>query len=309
MSFLTIFNEISILFLLVLVGYLARKKNYVNEEVNRGLSSLVLQFTLPALIIKSMQFSFSKDVLISSLHIIALSIFVHGFSILVAFLSPYILKVKGAKKDIYQFMLIFSNVGYMGYPILFALYGEIGVFYGALFNIPFNVLLWTLGVAIISRNSKRSTGGGISYKKVFLNPGILAVIIGFSLFVLSIELPYILFKTLDLVGNTTTPLSMLLIGAMLAELPIKDVFREEKIIGLSFIRLIFIPFTVYGILKLLGINELLMGVSVVIAAMPAAVNTAVLASIFDAEPYIASKGVFITTVLSLLTIPLLTFIL
>ncbi|KAB3526655.1 AEC family transporter [Alkaliphilus serpentinus] len=308
MSFIAVFNEIAILFLLVLVGYLARKRNFINDEVNKGLSALILQFTLPALIIKSMQFSFSKEVLVGSLHIILLSLFVHGFSILVAFISPYILKVKGAKKDIYQFILIFSNVGYMGYPILFTLYGEIGVFYGALFNIPFNVLLWTLGVVIISRNSNK-TVEGINYKKVLLNPGIIAVVIGFFLFISSIEIPYILFKTLDLLGNTTTPLSMLLIGGMLAELPVKEVFREEKILGLSFIRLIFIPFAVYTVLKLLRIDDFLLGVSVVIAAMPAAVNTAVLASIFDVEPYVASKGVFITTLLSLLTIPLLTFIL
>ncbi|SCY87017.1 AEC family transporter [Alkaliphilus peptidifermentans] len=309
MALLTVFNEISILFLLILAGFIARKMNLLGDEINKGISVLVLQFTLPALIIKSMQFSFTREVMLGSIHMILVSIIVHGLAIAIAIITPRILKVEGDRKRIFQFTLVFSNVGYMGYPVLDAIYGEIGVFYGALFNIPFNFLLWTVGVIIMTQGRSGVTEAKFNYKRLAFNPGIISVFIGFSLFLFSIELPYVIFRTLDLLGNTTTPLSMLVIGAMLAEISLREIFIEEKLLSISIIRLAVIPLVTFALLKFFGASGLLIGIPVVISGMPAAANTAVFATMFDVEPHLASKAVFNTTLLSMISIPLLTMLL
>lgn len=292
----------------MLIGYGAKKLKYISNTLNEGLSNLVMKVTLPAMIIKSMQFEFSRDLLFDSMQMILVSIFVYAIAIGTSYGFPKLLGVEGKKRDIFQFILIFSNVGYMGYPIVNAIYGELGVFYTALYNIPFNFFLLTFGVHVMSRsNDKEKTK--IQYRKVLLSPGIIAVVTGFTLFLLSIELPPTIFQTLDSLGNTTTPLSMLIIGSLLADIPIKKVFREEKLFSLAIARLILLPAIIMAILYTFGFRGLALGIPVVITAMPAAANTAVFATLYNSDHYLASKSVFITTLLSLITIPLLTFIL
>ena len=308
MTFIMLFNQIAILFALILVGYVARSFNILNSDLNKGLSRLVLQITLPALIIKSMQFSFSREVMMGSVKIILLSILAHGVAIAIAYISVKILKYKDPEASVFRFMLIFSNVGYMGYPIIKVIYGDLGVFYTALFNIIFNVLLWSLGVVLMAKdNGKRADD--VNYFKILTNPGILAVFIGFSLFLLSIKINYIVFETLNLLGETTVPLSMLLIGSMLAEVPIKEIFSDTRLLVISFLRLIAIPALVWICFYILGLRGILLGIPVLVTAMPAAANTAVFATIYETEPQLASKGVFITTLLSMVTIPLIALLL
>ncbi len=304
MTLITLFNQITILFALILSGYIARRSRILDSSLNRGISRLVLQITLPALIIKSMQFSFSQEVMLGSIKIILLSVLAHSIAIAIAYFSTNALGYKGAAEKVFRFILIFSNVGYMGYPIIKVIYGDLGVFYTALFNIVFNALLWTLGVALMSSEGKKSFEAA-NFKKILTNPGILAVIIGFSLFALSIRLPFVIYETLNLLGETTVPLSMIIIGSMLAEVPIKEIFSDRRLFIISIIRLLVIPIVVWLGLLSMGLRDILLGIPVLVMAMPAAANTAIFAAIYDTEPHLASKGVFITTLLSIITIPLI----
>ncbi len=304
MTLITLFNQIAILFALILSGYAARRLNILDSSLNRGISRLILQITLPALIIKSMQFSFSREVMLGSIKIIILSVVAHFIAIAIAYFSTKTLGYKGAEEKVFRFILIFSNVGYMGYPIIKVIYGDLGVFYTALFNIVFNVLLWTLGVALMT-NEENMSFKGSDLKKILINPGILAVILGFSLFALSIKLHFIIYETLNLLGETTVPLSMIIIGSMLAEVPIKEIFSDRRLFIISFIRLLVIPIVVWLGLHTIGLRGILLGIPVLVMAMPAAANTAIFSAIYDTEPHLASKGVFITTLLSMMTIPLI----
>ncbi|AKL93759.1 permease [Clostridium aceticum] len=307
MTFFATFNQILILFLTMMIGYGAKKLKYTDNTLNKGLSNLILHITLPAMIIKSMQFEFSKELFFTSMKVIILSLLVYAIVIGISFYLPKVLKVEGKKRDVFQFMLIFSNVGYMGYPIVDAIYGEIGVFYTALYNIPFNFIMLTFGVYVLRRSSG-GVRGKVDYKKVLLNPGILAVGLGFSFFLLSIKLPLPIYQTLDTLGSTTTPLAMLVIGSFLADMSLREVFKEEKILWIALARLVILPAIVMGILWVMGVRGLMLGIPVVITAMPAAANAAVFATLYDSDHYLASKGIFLTTALSLVTIPLLTFI-
>lgn len=308
MGFIASLNQTLVLFLLILVGYIARRLDVFDDILNKGISNLVLYITLPALIIKSMQFEFSKDLLIKSGQILLISVLFYAVAIILSYIIVRLLKTSGIQKDVFQFMLIFSNVGYMGHPVVYAIYGELGVFYAAIMNITFNLLLWTVGIYVITRNSGK-THGSINYKEVLRNPGIIAVFIGFAFFLFSIKLPRFIFDTLDMLGNATTPLSMMVIGAILGDIAIREIFNDYKILWISIARLIVIPGVIMSILMIMKFNGLLLGVPVIIAAMPAAANTAVFATLYDSDYYLASKGVFVTTFLSIITIPLFTLIL
>lgn len=299
--------QILILFLTMVIGYAAKKRGYMDPQLNKGLSNLILQVALPALIIKSMQFPFSKDLFMDSVKIVGISLMIYSIAIVFSYLYTKLIKVEGTKKDIYQFVLIFSNVAFIGYPIIDAIYGDLGVFYTALYNIPFNFLLFTIGVYIMCRNTSAEREK-MDYKKILLQPGILAVLLGFTLFLFSLQLPEIIYETLDIIGSTTTPLSMLMIGGFLADIPVKEVLREEKIMLLALARLFILPILAWGILYTVGLRGVLLGVPVVITGMPAAANAAVFATLYDSDHYLASKSVFITTLLSLISIPLLTLI-
>lgn len=187
----------------------------------------------------------------------------------------------------------------MGYPVLGSIYGKIGILYASVFNIPYNFFAWSFGVMLFSREKDSK-----SLKKVLLNPGILAVFIGVFLFMFSIKLPKPIYSTFKLVGDMTTPLSMIIIGVMISEIRFKKVFEEASIYYASFIRLILVPALTFLILSLINADPMLRNIAVAVEAMPAAALSAILAQAHDKKPEFASQAVFITTLLSVVTIPL-----
>ncbi|MFA9399151.1 MAG: AEC family transporter, partial [Clostridiaceae bacterium] len=203
-----------------------------------------------------------------------------------------------------RFTAVFSNCGFMGYPIVSSIYGDIGVFYAAIFNITFNILIWTYGLALFTGENEYK-----NIKKVIYNPGIIAVILGLIMFMFSIKIPSNLFNALDLVGSTTIPLSMLIIGSSLSKMKFKDMVNGKDVYYSSFVRLILLPLIVLFVMKLLNLSDLVIGIAVIITAMPAAANTTVFAEKFGKNASFASKCVLISTVLSAITIPLILLIL
>ncbi|ABR46936.1 Auxin Efflux Carrier [Alkaliphilus metalliredigens QYMF] len=308
MAFINTFYEIFILFILMAVGYGAKRYNILNNQLGKGISNLILNVTLPALIIKSMQFEFSSELLRMSMQIMLISLLSYGIAIGISYAATKMMKSDGTQRDVFQCILIFSNVGYMGYPVVNAIFGEMGVFYTALFNLPFNFLMLTLGVALL-RRSGTGHQKKTDIKAILSNPAIIAVGLGFILFLSPWTLPYVIYGALDGLGETTTPLAMLVIGSLLADIPIKEMFNEKKLLTVSFFRLVLTPAVVMLVLHLFGVEGILLGVPVVIMAMPAAANIPVFATIYESDYYLASKGVLVTTLLSLLTIPLLTLML
>ncbi|SHH19852.1 AEC family transporter [Tepidibacter thalassicus] len=304
MDFISTFNQIFMLFTLILLGYIANKKGVVTKSLNKELSNVILYITLPALIIKSMQYDFSKDMMLKSVKIILISIFIYSSTILFSRIIAAILKIEGKTKDIVQFLIIFPNVGFMGYPVISSIYGDSGVFYTALFNMPFNILIWTVGVVIMSRHYKKDNS--ISIKKILFNPGVFAIIVGYTLFLLSIKLPKPIYDILDILGSSTTPMSMIVVGSILAQSRIQEAFKDKYLIMVSFVRLLIIPLIVYFVLKkILFLDGLILGIPFIICAMPSAANAAIFATRFENNHVLASQGVFITTLFSVITIPIL----
>lgn len=300
MSFLTIANQISIFLILIVVGILARKLNLIGKTFNKQLSDLILYVTLPALIIVSMNFDFSGELLANAMKVFAMGPLMYGLLLLVAWIFSGSVKGNNKEKAIFKYMIIFGNVGYIGYPVASLVFGKPGVFYAAILNIWFQALTWTLGVALVN-----GTKGKQSAKKIFINPGVISIAMGFLLFLVSIKLPSFLQQSLELLGNTTTPMSMIIIGATIAEAKITYVFKDLRLTAYSIIKLAVVPFGMYLLLLPFDLSPIVRGIPIILSAMPAAANVSVFAMKYDSDYILGSRGIVVSTILSLISIPVL----
>lgn len=295
---LQIYQEVLVLFLMIGIGFYARKKEMINKQVNRGLVELLLNITLPLLIVVSFNFKIQPEVMRVALQIFVVSLLFHyGMFFLSAFFFPMF---RPSARSVLRFGAVFSNCAFMGYPILLAVYGKIGVFYGSIFSAPFNIAIWTAGVLLFKNKYDLKSIG-----KAFLNPGVLAVGLGFFLSFFSITLPYPFLKSAELIGWMTTPLSMIVVGSMLGEIHYREILSGFAVYYVSVLRLVFIPLGLFLVLYAFGIRGVTLGVCVICASMPVAASTAAFSERYECEPTLASRSVFISTLLSIVTIPLI----
>ncbi|WP_281818921.1 AEC family transporter [Vallitalea longa] len=305
MDFYTIINQILVLFIVLFLGYFIKKKDIIDEYANKKLASLVIKVTVPCLIINSMMEQIelgAKEIL----GILGLSIAVYIFMFLMTFIVPRLIGVKKENIGVYKFMIMFSNVGFMGFPVIESIYGKEAIFYTSIYNLPFNALIYTLGIYLISMDNKNNVRFKI--KDIF-NPAVCAVIIGLIIFSFKITLPYVASQTVRMIAELTTPLSMLVIGASLADIKIKNIFSNSKLYIYSFLKLLVFPILIYMIVRLIGFNDIMAGVPVIITGMPVAANAVIISKEYGGNDILASEGVFISTMLSIITIPLLVFLL
>ena len=305
MAFDRVLEQTIILFLLIVVGFVARKKNIITDEIIKGFSEFVLKVTLPMFIIVSMDKEFSKDKIVFSGLILFISIFTYIFKILLSKLFVNHINVLDSQKNVYRALIIFSNSGFMGFPIAYAIYGDDGIFYAAMLNIAYNISLWTLGVKLLRTQEKTQEGG---LKKLLSNPGIFSVFIGLIVFLTPLTLPKLLFEPMNMVGSMTTPLAMIVVGGILGATKIGNAFKNKKLIIASLIRLLFIPLFILLILLPFGLPKIVLGIIVIIDAMPCAANVAIFARRYDSDYSLASQGVFLSTLLNIVTTPLILYI-
>ena len=292
------------LFSLLVLGFFLARKGVFTEAFNKSLATLLLRWSLPALILVSMQKEFTPDRFSGALVLLGISWGVYGLSILVALLWGRFSTGLADVKGIFQFALIFSNVGFMGFPILEALWGREILFWAAIYKIPFHFLVFTLGVYLVSGGNKDRK----FHPKELLNPGLLATLAGFIAFLFSWKFPSPIHQTLTMVGGLTTPLSMILIGSLLAMSSVRRTLKTPILWGLSFIRLLVLPLAVLFFMKFLKQPPEFTKVAVIITAMPAAANLTLLATEYSPKPEAAGQMVFVSTLGALLTIPILVFL-
>lgn len=303
MNFYNVFISIFTLFAIGIIGYLTRKINLIGKEMADNIPKFITHVTMPALIISSMQLPFSWDRLGDVGGIMLIAIPSYGLQFLVAGIIPWILGVRNSwDKGVYQFMMIFSNAAFMGFPVLISIFGQESIFYAALFNLPFNALVFTVGVYLMEKGKSK-----FEFKSL-LSPALIGTVIGFALFLFSVEIPEIALKPLTMMGDLTTPLSMIFIGASLATVSFKNIFSNRNLYIVSILRLVIMPVALLFALKNFVSNDLLIGIPVIIVAMPVAALCAILAKTYDNNVDLASEGIFMTTFFSLFTIPLVVWI-
>ncbi|MDE4908397.1 AEC family transporter [Methanogenium marinum] len=303
MSIAVIAESIIILFLLMGVGYLCRRTGVIGPDGARGLSSFVVNVSLPALILMAMQVPLTAELVANAGGILfGIAVF-YGVSFAIAFTIPRFIAESDLEQGVMRFMLVFSNLGFMGIPVAGAVFGPEAIFYVSIFNLTFSILLFSVGVLML-----RPDMGRYLDPKLFLNTGLIASVAGLVLFALQVHIPSPFADVFTLLGTTTTPLAMVVVGALLATMPIEGIFTDKKIWVITILRLCVIPLAVFLILRPFVEGPFLLGIPVLLAAMPVAANAVMLAEEYHVDATIASKGVFLTTILSLITLPLITLL-
>lgn len=300
---MVVLNKIIALFLIILIGVYGAKKEIINEEVNKGLRKILLQITLPLLVINSFSFTFSEEI---KGDIIKAFVYSTIFFIVGGIISYILLKpLKGEKRKILQFGNAFSNCGFIGFPIINSIYGAEGVVYTSIFNMVFTIALWTYGIIIFTGSTSKE-----NIKKVLINPAIIAVYIGIVIMIFNIKLPTAIIDTSKIVGEMTAPISMIIVGNILSKVRMKDILKEKTIYYGALIKLIIIPLVLCTITRyVLKDNSMVMNTIIIIQAMPAAAMTSIFAADFNKEKEYSAMLVFVTTLLSIVTIPIISRIL
>jgi predicted permease len=293
-----------VLVLLMLTGYLCAKLGVTGQESNRHTSRLVLNVLLVGTILNSVvniQPSLSNAEILKFFLLIVAEFLVLGA---VAWLFPGLLRIKGGDRGVSRTILLFMNNGFVGLPVVQVAFGTEAVFYASLSNIPFNILLYTIGAAQIR-------GGGDEKFDIrdMLNTPMVATLAAIILFLLRVHIPAVLADTISSLAAATIPMSMLVIGTSLGGIPLRSAFGDWRAYVLSFIKLIVCPVAVWAALRWFVTNPMMLGVLIILAACPTAMILTVLCIQYRRDEALASKTIFLSTVFSAATIPFILWLL
>lgn len=351
-------QQMIVMFLMMAVGYLCYRKQILTEEVSRKVSAIVVNVANPCMILSSAltdQQMQGKELV----QTLAIVVMMYVFLLVMAQLLPRILCIQKESRGAYAAMTVFANIGFMGFPVLAAMYGNGALLYGAVFQIPFNILIYTYGVAVLTRkpgacakteqdvnaevdvkaepnvksevdvkaeqdaqgitaavngksenieNGSEQQGklqGTVEIVKKIFNIGVIACIAAMLLYFLQTPVPSFLQAFITNLGNLTAPLSMMIIGASLAQMPLKELFLDKKLLLFSLVKLLLLPAVWMIMVNRVAEQEILRGVCLVMMATPAGSMTVMLAQQYGGDYETASRGVALTTVLSVITMPLL----
>ncbi|MFD1849599.1 AEC family transporter [Oceanobacillus bengalensis] len=295
-------QEMLVLYGIALLGFIVKKVGILNKNADDVLTQLILYITLPALILYSLDISFSTDLLKEFIWFIIMSVYILTISCFLAHWMRRRSKLPERQKSVYEGLIIFGNQGFIGYAVSFIILGEQGIIYLTIFNLCYLILIWTYGIYLFSRNKKT-----INWKRILINPGILSTLIGVVIFLLPIGWPVIISDGLESVGKMTIPLSMMIIGMLIANVKyhnfisvIKNIYLwKSSITRLIIIPALLLPFAVFPI------PFAVLLIAVITSGMPSAPTISLYSHKYGADTFFSSVGVLLTTLLCIITIPFL----
>ncbi len=284
------------MFVLMGVGYVLRKNGTVTKEGRSVLTDLIINVILPCNIITAFCIDFDRKILISGMQVLVISVVLQLFC---TFLAAFAYrKVDKKKRMVLQYATVCSNAGFLGNPIAEGLYGFMGLLYASIYLIPQRIVMWSAWVSYFTESpSKRDV-----IKKVLKHPCIIAVEIGIIMMLTGFRFPEFLQRSVKSLGGCTTAITMLFIGTVLADAGLHNLLSRMTVL-FSVVRLILIPFAVAAGCYLFHVGGTAAGLSVVLAAMPAGSTTAILAAKYHGDEVFATQCVVVTTVLSMIILP------
>ncbi len=310
MNFSALLTTIITLFVMLIVGYVAGKIGIIDSVASKKLSALIIKIAQPALIIYSIvKMQYSMENLTLGLKTLALGFGVHLFMGVIAYIAC--IKIKNLdERKIIEFSMVFGNTGFIGIPIMESLMGPIGGFMASFTLVSFNILVWTLGIAILGRKRPDIK---LTLRKALINKGTVPSAIGFLIFIIpaflpSFKLPAFALSSLSYIASLCTPVSMLIIGALLAGRTFGQIFGSGKVYYLCIFKLVAIPLLVCVLMKLVGFGDTWVLFATALTCMPSATTVSMLAELYDISPGFSAQGVGTTSLLSIATMPCVIFL-
>lgn len=304
MEFIASLSKMSMVMVAFAAGYVANKLHIMGGETDHKITKLILTITLPAMALGAVATSEELPDAAELLGLLEVTVAFYGISFLLAAVLPRFLGGSGEQKSVWRFAISFSNVGFIGIPVATAFFGDAATLYAVILMLPFNLLSYALGPLML-------TGGfrDFSWKKL-CNPAVISSLLALVMTLLRIHPPMVVGECLEFVGDMTPPLSLLVIGSSLAGVSFGRVFASPRLWALTVIRLLVLPLVLYVALTALGIGGLALGVSVLQIAMPVAANGTMLAMEYGGDSKSMAQATFLTTLCSMVTVPVLaTFLL
>ncbi len=296
MDFFAILQRMLVILFAIVAGFVCRKLNFLGGETDQKISKLILNLTMPCMILAAV---INGDTLPEAsvvLGIFKVSAVFYGLEFLFAFLLPRFLPGTPGQKGVWRFGLAFPNVGFIGYPVAVALFGQEALFYAVLLVMPFNLLSFTMGPLLLTGVKQ------FSLRKMF-SPTVIASLLSLVMALARIRPPAFTGELLAFLGDITVPLSLLFTGSILAGL--RHMTPSPKLILLSAVRLLVLPAALCPILRVMGTDSLILGIAVTQMAMPVAVNGSLLCMEHGGDAESMAQLTLISTAASMITIPLI----
>ena len=294
------------LFAIVLVGYGAGKLGYLGGDFDRQLSRLVINLTCPALILSSAMTGELPD-REYILPLLLISVITYAVLAGIAFLLPRYLTKKKDDEGAIGFALMFGNVGFMGYPVVASIFGHEAVFYAAVLNVVNTFAVFTIGTVLIT--GKGEVEGERFQKKVLYSTPMLAAYLTMAIVALEIDnIPEVISQPLTMLGNITVPAALLIIGSSMSNLPLRSLLGNRTVYATTLFRLVILPVGIHFLMGALGFSPLVVNINTLVIAMPVATYGTILCLKYEKDTTMITGVTFITTLLSMLSIPALTLL-
>lgn len=295
---MVLLQQMGILFVYMMIGYVACKKEYFDQKFGKKLSWLVVNVANPMLAISAVvnneEQIAKKDFYVTVL----LAICFYAFFLILAQILPRLIGVQKSDIGVYKMMTTFNNIGFMGFPVIAAAYGNGALIYAVPFSIMFNILCYTWGIQTLCGGGEKG-----NWKRI-INIGTISGIISIVLFFMQIPVPKMICSLSAGLSNLTGPLSMLVIGISIAAMELKDLFTDVKLLKFALIKLLAVPVAAMLLVCQVIDNRLICEVFLVMMATPAASMCAMLSQQYGGDYELAAKGVALTTILSVVTMPI-----
>ena len=291
-------QQVGILFFMILAGYASVRYGLIKMESKKAFSELLMNLVVPAMILESYMAEFDMKVFSNLMLTFGLGIILHALAVVVTLIVTK--KKKNDDAAILKFACIFSNAGYMGFPLIRALFGMEGLLYASAFLSIFTIFMWTIGYILVS--------GEVDKKRIVRNictqPSMISIVLGLIIYLGRIKVPAMISQPLGLLGAMNTPLSMIITGMMIAGSNLKRMFTDRRQVFIVEVRMFLIPALSFLLLKFMGIHGMVVEAVLLLEACPTAAVTSVFAVQFGHDEELAAGAVVITTFLSIFTLPM-----
>ena len=302
MNFFDVLAEMLVILFAIAAGYGANRLGYLGGETDQKLSKLILNITMPAMIVAAVITGEELPEISVILSILEVGVVFYVLEFAFVLTVPKLLPGTAGQKGVYRYTLAFPNVGFIGYPVAVALYGEGALFCAAILALPFNLLSYSLGPLMLA-------GAGRFRWRQLPSPCIVASVLGLVLALTRLRPPAMVGEMLDFVGSITVPLSLLVVGSLLAHMSPGKVLRSPKLWVLSVLRLLVMPAFLCLVLRGMHIEAMVLGIAVSQMGMPVAVNGTLLSMEYGGDTEAMAQVTFLTTLGAIVTIPVLAAVL
>lgn len=304
MDIKVVIGQMIVLFALMGLGFLLYRVNILDLNTNSKLTSLVLSVTTPCMVLNSVLCTKKYSDPQTIFTILGIAVITYIVTPFIGILINKLLRAPTNQTGLYVFMTVFSNIGFIGYPIMKAIFGNDSVFHTSLFGMVFNIMLFTLGVYLIGIGQQ---GNNKLNLKNLITPGVICSFLALILYLLHLRAPQIVTDFTSMIGDMTTPLAMIIIGVTLGAMNIREVFNELRVYIYTIIKQLILPVITYPIIVFLIKDNYLRGLTLVMLSMPVGSSAVLFTNKYGGDSELAAKTIFMTTLISVFTIPLIVY--